>query len=58
MAKTLHCGDIIPGCPEVVRAETEEEIVRAAAAHVASVHGIPNIDEPTLEKVKAAIRES
>lgn len=57
MSKELRCGDVIPGCGEVIRGETEEEVLAAGARHARAAHGIEEIDEETAAKVKAAIRD-
>lgn len=57
MPKELRCGDIISGCNEVIRGETEEEVIAKGAEHAREAHGIAEMDEDTAEKVKAAIRE-
>jgi predicted small metal-binding protein len=56
MEKLLRCGDVVPGCTEEVRGATEEEILRQAADHARTAHGIEKIDDQTAAKVKAAIR--
>ena len=56
MEKTLRCGDIVPGCQAVVRAATEEEVMRQAAEHARTAHGLTAIDQATADKVRAAIR--
>ncbi len=53
--KTLACADLVPGCPAVVEAETEDEIVEIAAQHAVSAHGLTPDDE-LVARVKAAIR--
>lgn len=55
MAKVLRCDVIFLGCGHVVRAESEEELLRLAAEHAKQVHGVTEIDEATLRKVRAAI---
>ena len=54
--KTLACGDLVPGCPAVVQAETEEEILRIAAKHAVEAHGL-TVDDGLVAAVKGAIRE-
>lgn len=54
--KTLACGDLVPGCPAVVEAETEEEIMQIAAKHAAEAHGLA-VDDGLVAAVKAAIRD-
>ncbi len=57
MAKVLECGDVVPGCEGVVRANTEEELMPLIIEHASSVHGLTEIDDATAAKVKAAIRD-
>lgn len=54
--KTLACGDLVPGCPAVVQAETEEEILQIAAQHAVADHGLA-VDDGLVAAVKAAIRD-
>jgi predicted small metal-binding protein len=56
MSKVLRCGELFPGCSVEARAETEDELLKAAAEHARRDHGIVTIDPATLAKVKAAIR--
>ena len=58
MAKTLACGDLMPGCDFKAEAETEEELLQKAAAHAAEAHGITEVNEELLAKVRGAIRDS
>jgi len=55
MTRVLRCDAIFLGCGHVVRAESEEELMRLAAEHARQVHGITEIDEALAEKVRAAI---
>jgi predicted small metal-binding protein len=55
MAKVLKCGAIFLGCGHVVRADSEEELLRVAAEHAQQVHGVTEIDEAMASKVRAAI---
>ena len=57
MAKELRCGDVMPGCPHVIREDTEEELMTKAVEHAKDAHGLAEIDEATAEKVKAAVRD-
>ena len=38
--KTLHCSDAGFDCKEIIRANTEEEILNQAAAHAREAHGV------------------
>jgi len=57
MSKVLHCRDIGFDCEAVVKAETEEEVLRQAAEHAQSVHGLTEITDEVVQKVRAAIHE-
>jgi len=56
MPLVLKCDDVVRGCPAEVRAESEEEVLRQAAEHGRSAHGIQQLDAQTLQAVRAAIR--
>jgi predicted small metal-binding protein len=43
-------------CDWVGKGGTEEEVLKATAAHAAKAHNLTKIDEPMMVKVKAAIR--
>jgi predicted small metal-binding protein len=58
MTKLIDCGQVNPasGCGHVIRADTEEELLRLAAEHAERDHGL----EPTpelLAAVKGHIQE-
>jgi len=57
MAKVLHCRDVGFECDGVIRAETEEEVLKKAAEHAQSVHNLKEIPDEVVEKVRAAIRD-
>ena len=57
MAKMLRCRDVGMDCDFEARAETEEEILKKAAAHAQAVHNMRDIPKEVLEKVRAAIRD-
>jgi len=54
--KTLACGELVPGCAETFRAETEEEIVAQAGRHAAEAHGMAVTPE-LVEQVRAHVRD-
>lgn len=43
MAKELHCGEIMEGCPAVIRGESEEEVLKKGAQHARDAHGIDEL---------------
>lgn len=56
MSHILSCGDIVPGCSAQMTGETEQDVLRQAAEHAKTAHGLATIDDATAMKVKAAIR--
>ena len=57
MAKVLRCRDVGFDCDGVIRAETEEEILKKAAEHAQTAHNLKEITEEVVEKVRAAISD-
>ncbi len=56
MGKIIDCNKVNPasGCTDVVRGETEEELLKNAKAH-AKEHGIVDVTPELLEQIKANI---
>lgn len=57
MAKVIHCKDVGFDCEGVVRADSEEQVLRLAAEHAKSAHGVSELTDEMVEKVKAVIRD-
>jgi predicted small metal-binding protein len=57
MAKVLRCSDVGFQCDGVIRAETEEEVLKKAAEHAKSEHNLEEISDEVVEKVRAAIQD-
>ena len=59
MAKILECAKVDPasGCKQVLRGETEKEVLQKAAEH-AKEHGIREVTPQLIERVKANIRDA
>ncbi len=57
MAKILHCSDVGFECDGVIRAETEEEVLKKAADHAKSEHNLEEISDEVVEKIRAAIQD-
>ena len=55
--KTLHCKDAGFDCEAVMRAETEEEVLRQAAEHARDAHGLYEISREAVGKIRTLIRE-
>jgi predicted small metal-binding protein len=57
-AKTIACGDVVPGCTFTASAPTEEELLKKVIAHAAHDHGVTEVTPELAAKVKAAIKTS
>ena len=57
MAKVLRCRDVGMDCDFVARGETEEEILKQAAEHAGATHGLTEMSDEVLAKVRAAIHD-
>ncbi len=55
--KSLKCSDVGFDCPAVMRAETEEEVLKQAAEHAKTVHNLSEISEQAVEKIRTLIRD-
>ncbi len=58
MAKKFACKDIGMSCGFEARAASEKELMGKIAAHAKEAHGMSKIDQATMTKVKAAIKEA
>lgn len=54
--KTLHCSDLGFDCKAVVKATTEQEVLKIAAEHAQAVHGVVVTPEMA-EEAKKLIKE-
>jgi predicted small metal-binding protein len=57
MDKVFRCRDLGLDCDAVIRADTEEEILKKAAEHAKAVHNMKEIPAEVAVKVRSAIRE-
>jgi predicted small metal-binding protein len=57
MAKVLKCKDVGMDCDFVARGETEEDVLKQAAEHAGATHGMKEMSDEVLAKVRAAIHE-
>jgi predicted small metal-binding protein len=55
MARELRCADLGMKCDWSVKENTDEEVLKKAAAHAAQVHHMTKIEEPMLSNVRKAI---
>jgi predicted small metal-binding protein len=57
MAKVVRCRDVGFDCESVVRAETEEEVLKQVAAHAKTVHNLQTVSEEVVAKVRQVMRD-
>jgi len=57
MAKILKCSDVGMDCDFVVRGETSEEVMKKAAEHARTAHGIEQIPPELAQKAQAAVKD-
>lgn len=55
--KTLRCREVGFDCAVVIRAETENEVLRQAAEHAKSAHYVSEMSGQAAEKMRAVIRD-
>jgi predicted small metal-binding protein len=57
MEKVIHCKDVGFDCEGIVRANSDQEVMQLAAEHAKSVHGVTELTNEMVEKVKSVIRD-
>ena len=56
MTYKLECRHLYPDCESEVRGESEEEVMEGAARHVDEHHGVRQLEDETVQKLRAEIR--
>ena len=57
MTMVVRCRDVGFDCDGVVKAETEEELLQQVAEHAKSAHGLEEVTDEVVAKVKSVIQE-
>jgi predicted small metal-binding protein len=57
MAKVLKCREVGLDCNFVARADTEEEIMQQIADHANTTHGVQNMPEDVVARVRGVIHD-
>lgn len=57
MRKTIHCKDVGFECDGVIRAGNEEDVLKMAAEHARTVHGVAELTSEMVAKVRSVIRD-
>ncbi len=55
--KVLYCKEIMTGCQEVFRGETEEDVLNKASEHTKSAHHVSEIPKNLRKKMHRLIRD-
>lgn len=58
MSKTIECNDLFPGCEFKAEAGSEAGLLQKVAAQAASAHGVREITDDMVGKVKGSIRDA
>ena len=57
MSKVLYCGSVFPGCPHVIHADGEDELMAKAMAHARAEHEATIISDRLKARIRSAMRE-
>ena len=57
MTKVLNCADVMQGCAQVLRGQTEDEVMQQAGEHAARDHGVQQPPPEVVAQIRAAIRD-
>lgn len=56
MTYEFECRHVFPDCEDRVQGENREEVLEKAARHADEHHGVRNLDDETVDRVRLAIR--
>ena len=57
MAKELRCGDLMPGCGEVIEGDDETDVMMKAEEHARKDHNLTHMTPDLRDKVRDAIHD-
>jgi predicted small metal-binding protein len=55
--KQFRCGDVVPGCPHVMRGEREEELFEQISSHAREAHGMDEVPPEVVDTIRSKIVE-
>jgi len=55
--KVFACGELVPGCETVFQGESEEEILEQVAVHARGDHGMHDVPEEVVDRIRSRITE-
>lgn len=53
--KQFCCGDVVPGCTAIFRAQSENELLSQIAAHARDDHGLSELPAALIQQVHSYI---
>ena len=56
--KKFACANVVPGCEGVVSGDTDDDVLAAAAAHAASVHGMAEVPDEVVSAIRSGITDA
>ncbi|MDH3244142.1 MAG: DUF1059 domain-containing protein [Saprospiraceae bacterium] len=56
MQKVIRCRDVGFDCDGVIKANTEEEALKLAAAHAKKEHGLTDVTPEVVAKIKSVMQ--
>jgi len=57
MATVIRCKDVGFDCDGVIRADTEEEALQQAAQNAQEAHGLNEVTDEVVAKIKSVMQE-
>lgn len=57
MAKIAKCREVGLDCNFIARAETEEDVMKQIADHANTTHGVQDMPEEVIARVRSVIRD-
>jgi predicted small metal-binding protein len=55
--KEFSCSAVVPGCTATITAETEQQLLEQVAAHAKDEHGMDEVPDEVVAKVRENVRE-
>ena len=56
--KQFACGELVPGCETVFRAESDDEILEQVAVHARDDHGMDEVPPEVEDRIRSRILDS
>lgn len=57
MRYTIHCGDVMAGCPVDLEADTVDELLGQVVGHARAAHDVTEVTPQLEQQVREAVRE-